>query len=387
MNILLIHNYYKVRGGEDTVFNNEYEALKNQGINVIKYTRDNKEIDNFNLLMKLKFFISSFNNKKTVKDLNKILSKNKFDIAHVHNVFPLISPNVYGLLKKYGIKVIQTIHNYRFLCPNGLFFINGKNCRKCLNGRFGNCIKYRCFKNSLLLSWLYSSIIKKNQYNFKNNIDIYIALTDFVKKIFIDSGYDKKKIYIKDNGFIDKKLKRSESKGYFLYLGRISKEKGINFLLDSFIVMNKYILKIAGLSPDIDEYKTGYAHKNIEFIGYIDGSEKERLIREAIALILPSEWFENYPMVIVEAFSYGIPVIASNIGGIPYIIEDGVNGFLFDTGDASSLNEKLDKLYNNPKLRNKMGDNARSTFLSRMENNKNIKKLIDIYKDVLQDVK
>jgi len=387
VNILLIHNYYKVRGGEDTVFNNEYEALKNQGINVIKYTRDNKEIDNFNLLMKLKFFISSFNNKKTVKDLNKILSKNKFDIAHVHNVFPLISPNVYGLLKKYGIKVIQTIHNYRFLCPNGLFFINGKNCRKCLNGRFGNCIKYRCFKNSLLLSWLYSSIIKKNQYNFKNNIDIYIALTDFVKKIFIDSGYDKKKIYIKDNGFIDKKLKRSESKGYFLYLGRISKEKGINFLLDSFIVMNKYILKIAGLSPDIDEYKTGYAHKNIEFIGYIDGSEKERLIREAIALILPSEWFENYPMVIVEAFSYGIPVIASNIGGIPYIIEDGVNGFLFDTGDASSLNEKLDKLYNNPKLRNKMGDNARSTFLSRMENNKNIKKLIDIYKDVLQDVK
>src|SRR4030042_2544230 len=168
MNILIIHNYYKHRGGEDAVFENESNALEKLGHKVIKYTRNNREIDDYSILQKLGFIFSLFNNKKTIDDLKIILSGNRIDIAHIHNIFPLISTSVYRFLKENNIKIVQTIHNYRFLCPNALFFRWNKNCMLCAKGNFFYCMIFKCFKKSFILSTLYSLIVMRNQKIFKN---------------------------------------------------------------------------------------------------------------------------------------------------------------------------------------------------------------------------
>ena len=385
MNILIIHNYYKHRGGEDHVYENESRALKNSGHNVIKYTRHNNETDNYSFWGKLNFIFSSISNKKTIKDIKEIIKKNQIDIAHIHNVFPFISPCVYKYLKKQNIKVVQTIHNYRFLCPNGLFYRNNMNCQLCIKGNFFHCVIHRCFKNSFILSCLYAYIIKHNQRNFRKNINAYIALTEYSKEIFINAGFLKEKFYVKDNGFFDNNIKRKKSAGFFLYLGRISKEKGIDFLLESFIKLPQYKLIVAGTGPKIEEYKKRYNNPNIQFTGFVDGDKKNSLIQEAESLIIPSVCFDNYPISIVEAFSCGIPVIGSKIGGIPFIIEHDKNGLLFEVNDFYSLKDRLQTIHNNRKLREKMGNYARETFLKRMEFTNNIKKLEEIYRGVLNE--
>src|SRR4030042_2357462 len=167
MTVLAIHNYYKHRGGEDAVFENETVYLEKNGYKVIKYIRNNNEIDDYSFLNKIKFFFKSFYNKETVKDLKKVLTLNKIDIAHVHNVFPLISPSVYYFLYSKKIKIVQTIHNFRFICPNGLFFTHNKICTRCINGNFLNCIILKCYKNSVVFSILYALVIFLNQGTFR----------------------------------------------------------------------------------------------------------------------------------------------------------------------------------------------------------------------------
>lgn len=382
MNILLIHNYYRQRGGEDGVFDNESKALIDRGHTVIKYTRHNDETESLGLIDRIKFFNSTVYSKRTVKDILEIISSNKIEIAHIHNVFPLISPSVYDVLKKNNIKVIQTIHNYRFLCPSGVFYRDSINCQLCQKGNFIHCVIHKCYRGSLLLSKLYAYTIKKNQKYFRNNIDAYITLTDFTKNIFIESGFDKNKIFVKDNGITDTNKRRKMSKGYFLYLGRLSEEKGIDFLLESFKEYKEYRLMLAGTGPKIEALRFKYESSNIEFLGVVKGESKDLLIREAEAVIIPSVCFENYPLAIAEASSFGIPAIGSKIGGIPYIIKEDHNGLLFETNNSDSFKRSLDRFIND-KLRNKLGDNARKIFEERMVMDKNILILENIYRKVL----
>lgn len=380
MKILIIHNYYKNRGGEDTVFENESKALKEKGYEVIRYIRHNDELQDYSALKKLFFPLLIIKNNKAIKDLKKIIKNNDIDIAHVHNVFPLISPYVYHLLRKHNIKIVQTLHNYRFLCPNGVFYTKKKNCQLCMNGNFFHCIINKCYKNSYIYSFLYAYVIKMYQKIFKNEIDMLIPLTKFSKNIFLKAGYNKEKLSIKDNAYYNKEIKRAPSQGYFLFLGRLSPEKGIEFLLESFKKMPQYKLVVAGIGKKLDKLKKQYDMPNIEFKGFIDGAKKVDLIIHAEALLVPSVWYENYPITIIEAFCYGIPVIGSRIGGIPYIISDSQNGLLFEKNNFNSLANQLKLLYKNKTLRDTLGDNARKVFLERMEINANIKRLEEIYR-------
>jgi glycosyltransferase involved in cell wall biosynthesis len=385
MNILIIHNYYSQRGGEDAVFENESKALEQLGHKVIRYSRNNKEIENYSLIKKFKFICSIYSSKKTKKDLNKIISENKIDLAHIHNVFPLITTSIYKVLKKNNIKTIQTLHNYRFLCINAFLYRKNKLCMLCSNGNFLYGLIFRCFKNSYILSALYSTIIKKNQKIFRNYIDGYIALTEFTKNIFVKYGYKNEKFFIKDNGFIDNNVRRKKSGGYFLFLGRISGEKGISFLLEFFKEHGQYKLIVAGDGDQIDFFKKNYNCPNIFFEGFVKGENKTKLIQEAEALIVPSVWYENYPISIVESFSIGIPVIGSKIGGIPYIVKDEENGLLFETNNKVILKEKIDKIYRNYEFRERLGNNARNYYLEKMEMSNNIKILGKIYKKVIYE--
>lgn len=384
MNILLIHNYYQIRGGEDAVFEDEKRALKEAGHSVVEYTRHNSELKG-TVFKKLFFFSQILFGFKVRRDLKKLLKKHPVDVAHVHNVFPLITPGVYGFLKKHTIKVVQTIHNYRFICPNGLMYNakTGRICEDCLEGSPYLCYKRRCYKESALFSWLYSYLIKKYRKSFKINIDRLIALTDFTRRMFIKAGYDPEKIVVKPNGMNDAGTKRRESRGYFLYLGRVSAEKGMEFLLDSFAAQPDYKLVVAGTGPLLEDVKSRYSTAaNIEFTGFAAGEKKTGLFLHAQALIVPSIWYENYPISIVESFMYGIPVIGSQVGGIPFIIEHEGNGLLFEMNDRPGLIKQLEKA-SRPDVREQLGEKARSYFLANMVFSRTITRLEKIYQDVL----
>lgn len=384
MNILLIHNYYQKRGGEDAVFEDEARALKAAGHTVIEYTRHNRDTKG-NLFTKLSSFFQILTGFRTRKELGKLLKAYHIDVAHVHNVFPLISPAVYSFLKKHNIKIVQTIHNYRFICPNGLMYNEKKGtiCDKCLEGSPFYCFRRRCYKDSVLFSWLYSHLVSRYRKSFKAHIDRLIALTDFTRQMFIQAGYDPAKIVVKPNGMNDEGKKRSKPGGYFLYLGRISAEKGIDFLLESFAALPDYKLVVAGTGPMLDEVKKRYGSTpNIEFAGFVGGEEKAGLFLHAQALIVPSVWYENYPVSIVESFMYGIPVIGTRIGGIPHIIEHNVNGLLFNMGDREDFSSQIEKAAD-ILTRERLGDNARSYFLNNMIFSQTITSLEKIYRDVL----
>jgi glycosyltransferase involved in cell wall biosynthesis len=267
------------------------------------------------------------------------------------------------------------------LCPNGLFFRNGKVCELCVGEYFYNAVKHKCYKNSKIFSLLYSAIIKLNYNVFRNFIDGYIALTKFTKLKLVDSGFSADKIFIKANGMADKRRSFSENKKYFLYIGRLSKEKGVDFLLDSFSNMKDKNLIIAGDYSKSPEYFEKYKDcPNINFFGFADETQKETLINESLAIIVPSVCYDNYPVALVEAFRAGITAVGSSIGGIPYIISDGVNGELFEPNNFEQFKSKIEKLYNNEEHRRKLSENARSTFLEKMEFSKNITILEEIYK-------
>ncbi len=380
LNILAIHNYYQHRGGEDMVFEAETEALIQAGHTVLKYTRHNEELNKFSFLQKIMFFFRSVYNTETVNAIKEILKHNNIDIAHIHNTFPLISPSIFKILNKNNIKVVQTLHNYRFICPNGLFYDGVAVCELCKNGNTFYCIKKKCYKSSLVFSILYAIVVKLNNRVFKNMIDRYIALTEFTKNKFAECGFDNSKITIKYNFIMPKELKRGEDGGYYLYLGRISHEKGIDFLLEVFADLKEYKLIVAGGGDLLEYYKIRYADsKNIVFTGFMSGESKENLIINATAMIVPSICYETYSLSLAEAFAYGIPVIGSNFGGIPFLIKDGYNGVVIKDLEGLCMRLALDRLKSE---RDKLGDGAYQTYLDRMTPESNIEKLITIYKEV-----
>lgn len=386
MNILLIHNYYRERGGEDSVFENEYSALLHaEGVSVYKYSVKNTDIDEKGFFGRLKSFISILHNGRVYRELIKLIEAEKIDIVHVHNVFPMITPRVYRILKKKtNVKIVQTLHNYRFVCPNGSLFRDGRICYDCENGKFAACIKNRCFKDSLVFSTLYAYLIRKYNRDFRTKIDCYIALNNFVKTLLTDAGFDPGKIVIKDNALPEIAAASGETadRDYFLFMGRITAEKGIRFLTEFFMEHPELKLAVAGTGPILDELRQiSHSHSNIKFVGFADGGQKMELLNGAKALIVPSLWYENYPMTVVEAMRNGTPVIASDIGGLTSIITDGYDGFLFRAGDKNSLSNAIEKITDN---KNDISANVRTTYLSRMESAANTKKLVDIYRELLK---
>lgn len=392
MNILVIHNYYKIRGGEDIVFENEVNALKEKhSVNVVSFCVSNKETDGgfFKKIAYLFRIISG--NSRLRNEILKIIKDNSIDIVHIHNVFPLITPFIYRSLKKHTtVKIVQTIHNFRFVCPSGLLFHNGKICCACLKKKnFKECVLSGCYRESKLFSALYSFLIKKNCKSLRNDIDCYLALNDFAASILAEAGFSRDKIKVRGNNLPDVKNNVRNEGEYYLFIGRISPEKGLENAIKAFVKLPECEFVIAGTGESEVILKEKYAaYKNIKFVGFADESVKEKLFLNAKAVIVPSIWYENFPMVIVEAFRCGIPVISNAWGAINGIVTDNVNGLLLgkedDTDEKRAENiAKSVRLFESDKsLRKRLGDNARQTFLEKMESGKSIADLVNIYEEL-----
>ncbi|URZ03541.1 glycosyltransferase family 4 protein [Clostridium felsineum] len=390
MKILIIHNTYKNYGGEDKAVDDLIKLLKDKNIEVYVYKKNNIDIDQYDKLNKIKLIKNSFCSNETIKELKLIIQTFKPDIAHIHNIYPLISPSVYKVLHDNKIKIVQTVHNYRFLCPNGLFYRSGEICTKCLEkNNFMSCIRYKCYRNSFLQS-LWYSLILKNGYKkgYFNKIDKFIVFNSISKKNMIRKGFEENDIEIIPNYTYgqSKDNLRDTKKNYIIFVGRLSQEKGIETLLEAMKNLKNVELKILGdgiLKEEIKNRIRKFKMNNVKLLGFKQGEEKIELIKEAKALIFTSEWYETFGLTIIEAFANRTTVIASNIGGISDIVEDGKNGLLFKIKDSKDLELKIKYVLDNKEKLELFSNNAYNTFKSKYSENVFYENIISLYRSLI----
>lgn len=393
MKILLLHNSHRSgsSSGDDVVFNKEAGLLERYGHNVMRFIVSNDMFDRSGLLEKMLMAFQIPWSIASYINIRHILKKNKPDIVHIHNFFPLLSPSIYYAIKSEGIPVVQTLHDFRIICPMAFLIRNGQICEKCKEVGFRRSVRYGCFKGSRFQTVPVAFMLKLHNWlnTFKEKIDAYICLTEFQKSIFLDAGFDKDKIFVKPN-FVEDNYKNyfgnNNENEYVIFIGRLGVEKGLDTLINAWKDLKDVPLKIVGDGPKADKFKTLVRKlniDNIDFLGYKPHDECMSILSEAKFLVMPSVLYETFGLTIVEAFSYAKPVIASNLGAMAEIVENGKTGILFSPGDARDLLKKTRWLWNNTKECYKMGQNARKEYEAKYTPERNYEMLMDIYKKVL----
>lgn len=390
MKILLVHNTYQQRGGEDAVYEAELKLISQYGNTVDTILFDNSAINSVS--KKIAIGLGTVYNFSSASLIEKKIKSFQPDIIHVHNFFPLVSPSVFFVAKKYHIPIVMTLHNYRLMCANALFFRNGKVCENCISKTFPlDGIIHKCYRNSSLQSAAVTlmSSIHKISGTWKNSISHYIALTEFSKNKFINSSLKipEHKISVKPNFVSDFDESNYQRENYFLFVGRLSEEKGIRVLLDAF-QNNGLPLKIIGDGPlknSVQDATSTYS--NIEYLGFQEKLTVLETMKKSRALIFPSLWYEGFPVTVCEALATGTPVIASDIGSLAEIIQDNWNGLLFSYKDANALDGKISYFNIHHAGKNEMYKNARQSYLENYTPEKNYLILEDIYSRLIKNAK
>jgi glycosyltransferase involved in cell wall biosynthesis len=384
MRILSVHNEYKIRGGEDECHQAEIDLLQMMGHQVDVYSQHNDRVQAIGAFQTAIKTIWSAESYDTMREQMKGA---KYDVMHIQNFFPLISPSVYYAAYKAKVPVVQTLHNYRLLCPNGLFFRDGKVCEDCL----GKAIplpgmQHGCYRESRAASAVVGAMLSTHRLlnTWSNMIDCYVALTEFARQKFIEGGLPAEKIVVKPH-FIDPDPGVGEGKGgYALYVGRLSTEKGLDTLLAAWEILgDKIPLKIIG-DGQLSESVAQVVKKlpNVEWLGRKPLAEVYGLMGEAMVLIFPSKWYETFGRVAIEAFAKGTPVVAANIGAIAELIDPGRTGILFRPGDSQELAQKVEWVRSHPHELAQMRKEARAEFENKYTALENYRQLMRIYEQV-----
>lgn len=389
MRILQVHNFYRIPGGECGVVHAEKSLLESRGHDVRQYTRHSSEVSDYGAVRKARAYIQIPYSFEVERDLVRALRREQPDVVHVHNVFPLLSPSVYRAIKKQNIPVVQTVHNFRFLCPNGQFFVDGRVCLDCMERGLWSAVHKRCMQNSYVVSLAYATAIGMAwaSGNLPDNIDQFVALNRFSADKLSAGGIPADKISICGN-YIDEALSSvTPKRAYVLYLGRLSREKGLLTLLHAWKGVEGVALKVAGTGPleaELRDTAKTLGLSRVEFVGYVSGPEKENLVREALCTVVPSEWYENFPLTILEAYALGTSVIASRIGGLPEMVEHGNTGLLFEPGNSDELSRCISGLVSNRDEVRRMATNALDAAKKRFGPDQHYRQLVAIYSRAIE---
>jgi glycosyltransferase involved in cell wall biosynthesis len=404
LKILLINNYHYRKGGADGVYFNTAELLKKHGHEVFFFSVKHPEnvmdesnsffataqdYRNISAVGKLASVPSFFFNRSAYKKLMDLVEKIKPDLAHIHLFMGGLSASILLALKKKKIPVVHSVHDYRLICPAYLF-LDGKNkiCEKCKDKFYLHCTFNRCSENKLGQSFILSADAYVRKYLIKpiNLIDRFIFVSKFSrdKHIEFNAGYAPKSEMLYNFRPELEAIRPTVVKGsYFLYFGRISREKGVGTLIEA-AAKAGISLKIAGDGPLLKKYSVRH-FDNIEFLGHRRGHELWSLIQGASFIIVPSEWYENNPLTIIESYALGKPVIGARIGGIPEILKDEKTGYLFEPGDQQGLEQILQKATGLSDAEYiQMSTNARTFAEQNFDPVANYRMLVRIYEDVIK---
>ncbi len=360
--------------------------MRNNGCRVKSYEENNKRIDELGIIQTALRTIWSH---ESYRRLRQELSKTRYDIMHVQNFFPLISPAAYYAARAEGVPVVQTLHNYRLLCPNSLFFRGGQVCNECLGGIlpwFG--VLYGCYRDSRTATATVAAMLVVHRIagTWREMVDVYVALTEFARRKFIEGGLPEDRILVKPN-FVYPDFGPGAGRGGFaLFAGRLSEEKGIKTMLSAWEKLGAAMpLKLVGDGPLVKDVQNAVERLvGVEYLGRRPIEEVYALMGEASVLIFPSKCYEGLPRVIIEAFSRGTPVIASRLGAVGDIVEHGRTGYLFSPGDSGDLAKKVEMVLMYPKEMAQMRREARAEFEAKYTAEKNYEILMDIYRAAVE---
>ena len=334
-NILIVHNYYQIPGGEDTVVANEKTMLEKHGHKVILYSRNNAELKQMSKIRILFLPFTTVFNLRTYKEIKKQIRRENIDVVHVHNTLNLISPAVYYAARSMKVPVVQTIHNFRLLCPGATFYRDGHICEDCVKNGLKCAVKYSCYRGSkaqtlvcAISTWLHRTTGIYGKIN-------YICLTEFNKDKLLQLKHIKpERVFVKPN-FVENNsfIPEEERLNQFVFVGRLDKLKGVDILFEAWKRMGEGAIKliVCGMGP-MEEWCKSFIKENvvnIEMCGFVPNDETLKIIANSKALVLPTQWYEGFPMSIVEAFSVGTPVICSDLGNAGSVVEEGITGYKF----------------------------------------------------------
>ena len=381
MRILTIHNHYLIRGGEDESFAAEDRLLREMGHQVDVYEEHNERIAQLGLWQT---GLRAAWSQESYHLIREKLRASPHDILHVQNFFPLISPSVYYAAKAEGVAVVQSLRNYRLSCPDALFFRDGKVCESCLGKAVPwPGVVHRCYRGSFTASGATAIALTLHRAigTWDKMVDVYITPTEFAREKFIQSGLAPGKIFVKPNFVHPDPGVGNGSGGYALFVGRLSKEKGLDTLLAAWnCLQHKIPLKIVGDGPLANHVtETTSRLSQVEWLSTKTLAEVYELMGQAMMLIVPSQWYETFGRVVAEAFTKGTPVIASNIGATAELVDPGRTGLHFKVGDAVDLAAKVEWALAHPKEWGQMRQQARAEFIEKYTAEENYRLLMKTY--------
>lgn len=373
--VLVVHNAYQQRGGEDSVVESEVALLREHGHEVELFLRHNDDVER---LSRLEVALQTLWSAETVRDVQAVLQRFRPDVVHVHNTLPLVSPSVFWAASRMAVPTVMTLHNFRLLCPQATLLRDGAICESCVGRLPLPAIRHRCYRDSLVQTAGLASMLMLHRGlgTFRRKVDRFIALTEFGRNKFIEGGLDADQIDVKPN-FVHWMPSPAESERHGgLYVGRLSVEKGVELLLQAMKLHPTHQLQVIGAGP-FDEAMSATAGQ--AWLGARPLSEVLERMRRASYLLLPSVCYEGFPRTIVEAFACATPVIASRRGSLAELIEDGRTGLLFDPTDPADMVERLKWADAHPLAMRQMGQAARRVYEERFSPARNHELLMQVY--------
>jgi glycosyltransferase involved in cell wall biosynthesis len=385
MKLLLCHNYYQQPGGEDQSFAAEARLLEANGHQVVPLTLHNDAIDGMSRCGAAR---RTLWNKEIYSQVRQLVRQEKPDLLHCTNNFPLLSPALYYAARREGVAVVQSLRNYRLLCPNAQLLRDGQVCEDCLGKAVPwPGIVHGCYRNSKAATAVVAALVSGHRLlgTWDHVVDLYFTLTEFARKKFIQGGMAPERIVVKPN-FIDPDPGPGEGRGgYAVFVGRLSTEKGIESLLAAWRRLScRTSLKIVGDGPLADQVRAAAASDaRIEWLGRRTEDEVLALVGDAAFLVMPSIWYETFGRTIIEAFSRGTPVVASRLGALAELVDEGRTGLLFRPGDAADLASVVERMLSDPVQLARQRREARREYETKYTAAINYRLLLSIYEQAL----
>jgi glycosyltransferase involved in cell wall biosynthesis len=385
MRILQLHNRYKITGGEEGVVQAERSLLEQHGHTVELLEVNNDQIQGaWGKTIATTSAIYSFSSRQQV--LEKI-DHLQADLVHVHNFFPLLSPSIYDACRDRQVPVVQTLHNYRLICPKAMLFRDNQVCELCVGKRIPLAgVKYGCYRDSKMQTAVVTAMLGWHHLRgtWQNRVNTYIALTEFQKQKLIQGGLPSDRIQVKPNFAFVPEFPTVPRENFILFVGRLAEEKGIAQLIAAYD-LNPHLppLKIAGDGPlraSLEQLvRDRTLSDRIQFLGRQPQAAIFQLMRTAICLVFPSIWYEGFPLTIVEALGCGLPVIVPALGSMAEIVIDGQTGCHFQSQNPQDLADKIAWASQHPQELVPMSQVARQTYRTQYSPQANYDRLLEIY--------
>jgi glycosyltransferase involved in cell wall biosynthesis len=374
LTVVVAHNRYRERGGEDAVVDAEIGLLRAYGHRVIEYRRDNAELDPARGMSLLQQTLWS---QSVAREVGDVIRKERPSVIHVHNTFPLLSPSIYWAASRARVPVVQTLHNFRLLCPQAMFLRHGKVCEDCLGELPWRGVTRKCYRNSTAQSAALAGMLclHRGIGTYRRKVSRYIALSEFSRAKFIAGGLPAQQISVKPN-FVAGVEPDDAGRDGGLFVGRLSPEKGLQTLIGALRLLPEISCEVFGTGPQLE---SAQGEPQLRLHGQQSTQAVLERMRTASFLVMPSICYEQFPRTLVEAFACGLPVIASRLGPLAELVQDGRTGLLFTPGSAAELAEKIRFASTCPQAMREMGRNARREYEAKYTPQRNHEQLMEVY--------